>query len=97
MTKIRKTHSPVFKAKIALEAIKGQKTMAEISSTFSVHSTQINVWKKIALSEISGIFSDKRAIIDKDQLELISSLYKEIGKQKVEVDWLKKKIGLLDE
>lgn len=96
MTKIRKTHSPAFKAKVALEAIKGQATIAEIASTFSVHPTQIGIWKKIVLTEIDSIFSDKRAKKDQSQSELISSLFTEIGKQKIEIDFLKKKIGILD-
>lgn len=96
MIKIRKTHSPSFKARVAIEAIKGEKTIAEIASTFSIHSTQINRWKNIVLTEISDVFSDKRIKNDQDQSELISSLYKEIGKQKIEIDFLKKKIGILD-
>jgi transposase-like protein len=96
MTKIRKTHSPAFKAKVALEAIKGQQTIAEIASTFSIHPTQIGIWKKKVLAEISGVFSDKRIKKDQSQSELISSLFTEIGKQKIEIDFLKKKIGILD-
>lgn len=97
MSKIRKNHSPAFKAKVALEAIKGEKTNAELSSLYSVHPTQIGMWKKKLLEEMSGIFSDKRAKKDSEQSELISDLYKEIGQQKVKIDWLKKKIGLLEE
>lgn len=96
MIKIRKTHSPNFKAKVALEVIKGQKTIAEIASIYSVHPTQIGKWKSIVLAEVSGVFSDKRVKKNKNQSELISCLYKEIGKQKVEIDFLKKKIGILD-
>lgn len=96
MKKIRKTHSPAFKAKVALEAIKEQKTIAQIASNFSIHSTQIGVWKKKVLIQISDIFIDKRSKKDQNQSELISSLYKEIGKQKIEIDFLKKKIGLFD-
>lgn len=96
MSKIRKTHSPAFKAKVALEAIKGEKTTAELVSLYSVHPTQIGVWKKKLLEEMSDIFSDKRAKNDSEQSELMSGLYQEIGKQKVKIDWLKKKIGLFE-
>lgn len=97
MSKIRKTHSATFKAKVALEAIKGEKTNAELSSLYSVHPTQIGLWKKKLMDEMSEIFSDKRAKNDSEQSELVSDLYKEIGQQKVKIDWLKKKIGLLEE
>lgn len=96
MSKIRKTHSAIFKAKVALEAIKGERTNAELSSLYSVHPTQIGIWKKKLLENMSGIFSDKRAKKDSEQSELISDLYKEIGQQKVKIDWLKKKIGLFE-
>jgi len=93
---IRRHHPPIFKAKVAIEAIKGEKTIAEIASIYSVHTTQIKQWKDIALTNIEGHFSGKqeRRAIDHD--ELVSSLYQQIGQLTVERDWLKKKVGLID-
>jgi len=93
---IRRVHPPAFKAKVALEAIKEQKTIAELSSIYGVHSTQITKWKKKALDFISQIFSDKLQQQQKSDDELIQELYRQIGKLQVERDWLKKKIGLIE-
>jgi len=94
---IRRVHPPAFKAKVALEAIKEQKTIAELSSIYGVHSTQITKWKKKALDFISQIFSDKLQQQQKSDDELIQELYRQIGKLQVERDWLKKKIGLIED
>ena len=94
---IRRVHPPAFKAKVALEAIKEQKTIAELSSIYGVHSSQITKWKKRALDYIAQIFSDKFQQQTKSNDELIQELYKQIGKLQVEKDWLKKKIGLIEE
>ena len=92
----RKQHSAEFKAKVALEAIKGLKTVNELSSEYGVHSTQINQWKKQALEEFPGIFSSRRSHNQKEQEDLTASLYQQIGQLKVELDWLKKKSGQLN-
>jgi len=93
---IRKVHPPAFKAKVALEGIKGEKTVAELSSIYGVHSTQIKQWRQIAVENIETMFSDKRKQREKEGDELIEQLYQQIGKLKVEADWLKKKIGLIE-
>ena len=95
--KIRRSHPPVFKAKVAIEAIKEQKTIAELSSIYGVHATQITKWKKKALDFIAQIFSDTFQHQAKSDDELIEELYRQIGKLQVERDWLKKKIGLVEE
>ena len=95
MGNIRKKHPPVFKAKVALEAIREEKTSAELSSKYKVHPGQIRKWKSIATEGIRESFMDKRQKRDKDML--IEELYKQIGQLKVEVDWLKKKSGLISE
>jgi len=95
--KLRRIHPPAFKAKVALEAIKEQKTIAELASLYGVHPTQITKWKRKALDFIQEIFSDKFQSQVKDDDELIQELYKQIGKLQVERDWLKKKIGLIEE
>ena len=95
MANMRKNHSAAFKGKVALEALKGEKTIAEMSSEYGVHSNQIGQWKKRLLDEIPGIFSDRRKKKEKKSEELTSELYRQIGQLKVEVDWLKKKSELL--
>jgi len=90
----RKQYSSEFKAKVALEAIKGNKTINELASGFEVHPNQITQWKKQVLEEVPQIFSTRRAQAQKGQEELTASLYQQIGQLQVELDWLKKKSGL---
>ena len=91
----RKRYDAVFKAKVALEAIKNDRTIAEIASEYGVHPNQITKWKKQVLEELPRIFSGTREKADRDGQELIAQLYQQIGQLKVELDWLKKKAGLL--
>jgi len=95
--KIRRAHSPVFKAKVALEAIKETKTIAELAGMYSVHTTQITKWKKKAVDGLGELFSDQKQQRKKDNDELIQELYQQIGRLKVEVDFLKKKMGIFGE
>ncbi len=91
MVIIHKRYDATFRAKVALEAVKGEKTLAELSSTFGVHPNQICKWKKQLLESLPDLFTDRRKKRDKEQEELIEELYRQIGQQKVELDWLKKK------
>jgi putative transposase len=91
----RKQHSAEFKARVALEAIKGLKTVNELATEHGVHPTQIHQWKKQVLDELPGIFSSRRAQSQKEQEDLTASLYQQIGQLKVELDWLKKKSGIV--
>lgn len=85
-----------FKARVALEAIKGQKTVPELISTYGVHSTQIANWKKQALAEFPRLFSEPRSATSGGADDaLVSMLYQQIGQLKVELDWLKKKSDIL--
>lgn len=93
----RKVFPPTLKAKVGLEAVKGEKTVAELASIYGVHPTQIKQWKTIVEAGLPDLFSDKRKKHDKTQEELQEQLYQEIGKQKVEIEWLKKKIGLFEQ
>jgi transposase len=92
----RKTFTSEFKSKVAIEALKGHKTANELASEFDVHPSQITSWKKQLVESSQSAFSDK-----KQQMALRASeeererLYAQIGKLKVEVDWLKKKTGHL--
>lgn len=94
---IRRIHPPAFKAKVAVEALKEQKTIAELSGFFGVHGTQITKWKKQALEILAQGFSGKREQKTKDDRELIQELYRQIGRLKVEVDFLKKKMGIMEQ
>ena len=92
---MRKTHNGAFKAKVALEAVKGEKTIAQLSSEFGVHANQIRQWRKQFLEEVPRIFSDRRHKDDREREDLLSELYQQIGQLKVELDWVKKKAQLL--
>jgi transposase len=76
MANIRKTHDTQAKVKISIEAIKGSKTTAELTSTYGVHATQINNWKKAALDIIPEAFSSKRKRIEDDQQALVDERIK---------------------
>jgi transposase-like protein len=95
---MRKTYSSGFKSKVAIESIKGDKTIAEISSSFEVHRYLAQKWKKIVLGGIPSLFSDKQTTKEKRNSEkLIDELYRQIGQLKVENDWLKKKFNSINE
>jgi len=90
----RKKHSAEFKAKIALEAAKGLKTINEIASEAEVHPTQVTQWKKQLLDEIQTLFGTSRGQKQKSEEELTATLYQQIGQLKVDLDWMKKKSGI---
>lgn len=94
MGKQRRQFSAALKAKIAVEAIKGQKTVQEIGSSFSVHPNQVTNWKKQLLEFSPEAFSAGRIRSDEAEEQLRASLYEQIGRLKIELDWLQKKSGL---
>jgi transposase-like protein len=94
MSKKRRNYSPEEKLKIVLEVLKGDLTLSQITSKYEVHSTQIHTWKQQFKSRAADIFRDRRAKSEREREELIEELYKQIGQQKVELDWLKKKSAL---
>ena len=96
MGQSRRSHSASFKAKIALEAIKQEKTIAQLASEFGVHPNQIGVWKKQLLKNLPEIFSKKRKKKSEEAEKLQSELYRQIGQLKVELDWLKKKSAIIN-
>jgi transposase len=95
MKKQRNHYSADLKARVALEAIKGQRTINEIASAYGVHPNLVTQWKKQALAALSEAFSARRARAAQDEEALKAQLYQQIGQLKVELDWLKKKVGLL--
>ena len=91
----RKRYKKILKAQITLDAIKDQKTIAELASEYGVHANQISLWKKQLLDAAPTAFSNGK---DKDaeQKEVERDhLYKKVGQLQIEVDWLKKKTGYL--
>ncbi|MCP4989300.1 MAG: hypothetical protein GY928_25560 [Colwellia sp.] len=93
---MRKNFSPDFMAKVALVAIKEEMTIAELSSKYEVHRTQITNWRKRALEGLVNIFSGKGGKSCRDKEKLIDELYRQIGQLKVENEWLKKKSALFE-
>ena len=84
-----------FKAKVALEAIKGNKTINELASEFEVHTTQIQSWKKQLLDGSKAIFNNKTGKEKEALIEDRERLYTQVGRLSVELEWLKKKTGHL--
>ena len=91
----RKQYDSQFKAKVALEAIKNQKTIAQIASEYGIHPNQVGQWKKQLYESLPKVFLNRKTEAEKANEKLIDELYRQIGQLKVELDWLKKKSGLL--
>jgi transposase-like protein len=92
----RKRHTPEFKVKVILEALKGNKTSNELASQFQINPVQISTWKKKVIEEMPEIFRHPSKKKPKSENELTAPLYEEIGRLKIELDWLKKKSAELN-
>jgi len=93
---MRKKIDPAIKAKAALDALKGEMTIAEIAAKYQVHPNMVTGWRRELLDNAAGIFDhakERRAVADVQ--EKIDDLHKTIGEITMENDWLKKKLGLL--
>ena len=88
MSKGRRNHSPAFKAKVALEAVKGQETVAQLAARYEVHPGQIQAWKKALSEGAAGVFGKDQGKKSENDAALIPRLYQEIGQLKVERDFL---------
>ncbi len=86
-----KRHSAQFKFKVALEASKGNKTLTELASQYGLHPSQISEWKQQLLQDGPSVFSTQTARQQREQEALQSELYEQIGRLKMELEWLKKK------
>lgn len=88
----RKNYPAALKVKVALAALKGDKTLAQLSSEFGVHAHQIQEWKKRLLEEAPTLFATRRSHAEREAEALQAELYRQIGQLKVELDWLKKRV-----
>jgi transposase-like protein len=95
MSERRKQFGATLKAKVVVEALKGARTVNELAGLYQVHPTQIAMWKKRALDGLPGLFADGRQKPPRDDEVLQAQLYQQIGRLKVELDFLKKKVGML--
>ncbi len=91
MANVRKRHTAEFKAKVAVDAIRQQKTANELTAEYGVHATQVNQWKKQALAAIPAAFSGKLEKARAGQQGEVDELHRQIGQLVAERDWLKKK------
>lgn len=100
MARKRRIFNAPYKAKVALEAIKGHRTISELAAKHKLHATQINLWKKQLLEGAEGVFENgngrksKQADADEPQT---AELYEQIGRLKVQLEWLKKKVAEVGE
>ena len=95
MGRQRRQFSGEFKAKVAVEAVKGQRTIQELAAAHRVHPNQITSWKKQLIAEAAEIFSGGRQRQREEEEQERASLYEQIGKLQMELDWLQKKSGIL--
>ncbi len=93
MSKGRRKHSPAFKAKAALEAAKGEETIAQPAARYEVHPGQIQAWKKALVEGASGVFGNGKEQKGRNDVALVARLYQEIGQLKVERDFLAERSG----
>ena len=91
MGKTRKQHSKEFKARVALEAVKGMKSLSELASAYKLHPTQVRQWKSQLTRNAAELFERGRVNGGVDEEALTAPLYQEIGRLKMEADFLRKK------
>jgi transposase len=92
----RKSYDSRLKVQVALEALKNQRTIAQIASEYGVHPNMVTQWKQRLLNELPDIFNNKHQKNKQDNEILQDELYRQIGQLKVELDWLKKKSGVIN-
>ena len=90
----RKVHTPAFKARVALAALKGDRTVNELSGQFDVHPTLIHAWKKQLLTGAEGLFGSPAQATSADAEARQAELFEQIGRLKMELEWVKKKAAV---
>lgn len=93
MPRKRRSFSAAFKGKVALDALKGLKTISELAKQYQVHPTQIALWKKQLLEGVEGVFEGNSSKAEKSNEPESAELYEQIGKLNMQVEWLKKKVA----
>jgi putative transposase len=91
----RKTHTAALKAQVALAALKGDRTVSELASQFGVHPTLIHGWKKQLLAGAEEVFANGSKVATVDAELVQAQLYEQIGRLKMELEWVKKKAASL--
>jgi putative transposase len=92
MGRKRRAFTDEFKAKVALDGVKGVKTLGELAAQYQIHPNQVSEWKRQLLAHAPGIFSGKKNGAVKTEEELTAPLYEEIGRLKMDIKWLEKKL-----
>jgi putative transposase len=92
MKRKRRAFSDKFKAKVAIEAVRGIKTLSELATEYKVHPNQISTWKKQLLMNAEELFASGKKRKAKSEEELTAPLYEEIGRLKMDIKWLEKKL-----
>lgn len=90
----RNHYTKEFKFKVAIAAIKGEKQLSELAAEFKVHQTLISSWKRQLMEQGAGVFDTKSQKADQDPAAVSEELVKTIGHQTIQIDWLKKKLGI---
>ena len=90
--KKRKTFTEKFKAKVALDSIKGVKTLSELATEYKVHPNQVSQWKKLLISGAPELFSGRKGVSRENDEKETTALYEEIGRLKMDIKWLEKKL-----
>ena len=98
MAKKRKVHSSEFKAKVALAAVKEMETVSQLASHYGVHPSQIHQWKRQLVADADSLFGDagRPRKSESEEATRVPELYEQIGRLKMELEWLKKKVGAVE-
>ena len=94
--RVRRRFDSAFKAKVALAAIRGDKTLSELASEHKIHANLISQWKQRLLTNVTRVFDEPDNATQQDHQAVVEELHRQVGKLHVELDWLKKKAAQFD-